>query len=367
MNKTANKEYIQYYKFYLESLAKSKQEALRKMLIAGQVCPMKTNPTTGLPLDNKEIDNIDFVLDCILNSTKALRLIQRAECFEEYKYSMYFKFKTNQEINWRELNSELFLDENQIEFLNNENEIEKSQFFFLNEKVFFKFSFKLELYLSKYYINLFTKASFICIMDLNKEELEIRFNGLVTPFKTTTNYYISFIDKIVKFLETGLNIAISPLDFSFLTIKDNREKIKKTHHIVLTDTDFDDDGGASLRSNGDNKRPYVDEIEELFQIKEKELGEEVTLAEKNMFNFLKREVMDFLRNKEDEARYKKIIIKFGSEGYQTNFTYIYGINACNCIIHHEYLKLKEEGRLDSVRDIIFELEEKFNKSGNCRE
>lgn len=359
-----NAEYIKYFKFFFENFSATKQEKIKEMLISGRVCPIKINPDTALPEDNSKLDTMDFVLNCMLQHQKAIRLFQLSEYFEEYKYSLYYKFEET--IDLKALDSEFFYDENYTEFLNSTTSIEKGQYIKHKGRLLLKFTFKLEKYFTQFMEYQYNKFSFICIFDLTSKNLEIRFDNLVSPFKTSSIYYLQFVKLIVKFMNEKLNINLTPLDFSFLTLKANREIIKETHPIISTSAQFDDSGSADLTCNDENKRPYVDEIEELLKLKEDELGPNISQVEKNTFNYIKREILSFLQTKEDEARYKKIVVKFldildsSEKGYRTTFSYLNNESNSHCIIHHELLNSKQERRLDNVRKIVFELERQFN-------
>lgn len=359
-----NAEYIKYFKFFFENLPNTKKEKIKGMLINGQVCPTKINPDTALPEDNSKLDTMDFVLNCMLQHQKAIRLFQLSEYYEEYKYSMYYTY--SESFQEALLENPCFYNETHTDFLNSPELIEKAQFKKNQNKLYLKFTFKLEKFYPNFMSYEYNKFTFICVFDLSNKNVEIRFNNLVSPFTTNSSYYLHFINLIVKFIKENLSINLISLDFSFLTLKANREVIKQTHPILSTSTQFDDSGSADLTSNDDNKRPYVDEIEELLKLKEEELGTNITQVERNTFNYIRREILSFLQTKEDEARYKKIVVRFSNplddseKGYRTTFSYLNGNTNSHCIVHHELLDLKEGGRLDNVRKIVFELERQFN-------
>lgn len=355
-------EYLEYFNFYLNGLSKAKKKSIKTMLTDAQLAPVEF-ASNGLPKDNSELDVTTFILKCMLNNQKAIELYQRYECYQNYKYSNYFKIISSESIDPTKFNAELIQQTEEVEILNKKNEIEKTMLYSLGGKLCFKFSFGLEKFNEQFMGTTYTKLTFILLVDPVEKTAEIRYDGTTSPFKTTQESYLHFVDLIVKFIKEKFKIELEYMDFLFLTDKEILDKVSNlNYHILETAATFEDSGSAVLSSNLEKQRPFVDEIKNLFDLKEKEFIKDT--MEYKVFDEVKREILDFIQTKENEARYKKIVLEL--EEFRTRFNYVHALSKIICSVHHEFITNNQEGRLENVRDIIFRIEKQFNGSANSR-
>ena len=204
--------------------------------------------------------------------------------------------------------------------------------------------------------------NFLCIIDSKNKILEVRYDGLSYPFKTTQEFYLTLEAEAVKFIMSTLNLKLKSKDLEFLS--KNVDQIKQEgFKIVRKKNHFNDEGGATLHSNRKNMLPYVDDLKELLDYKLKQFT--IGTIEYQIADELSREIKQFLIEKEEESSCLNIILEI--ENYRTHFNFLME-KEISCIVQHEYMDTKNDGgRGDYVRSVILQLEEKFNRVGNQRE
>lgn len=359
-------KYLEYFKHYFINLSKFRKTKIKKLFLENRICPLKIKEN-GMPVDNSKVDVETFVFDCLLLIKESILVFQKNELFQNYKYSVFYKV-LNENLESIKQNildkKDQFFDINsEIEELNifkdngeNKLEIKKSYFYIDNNKIYLKIPLGIEKFDKIYYETVKTKMLFLCIIDLKDRILEVRYEGLTQPFKTNQEFYLLLEEKIVNFIKYELGLKLKNLDLQF--IAKELETLKKANYkIVRRDVEFSDSGSAALGSNKNNMLPYIDDLKTFLELKIKEFEEDT--LEYKVANEMKREILDFFNEKEDESSCTNVILKI--DEYQTHFNYFY---SDKCVVQHEYMSLSsDEGRGDYVREIILQLERQFNKVG----
>lgn len=363
--------YLEYFKHYFLNLSKFRKTRIKKLLIENQICPLKIDEN-GMPIDNTKTDVDNFVLDSFLSTDKAILLFQKNELFQNYKYSIFYKI-LNENLDDIKSNvlgkKDLFFDiDSEIEEFNifkdnnateNAWNIKKTYYSINNEKIYLKIPLGIEKFIANFYGNVKTKMFFLCIIDLENKIMEVRYEGLTQPFKTNQEFYLSLEEKAVNFIKYELKLKLQNLDLQF--IPKEIETLKNMgYKIVRRSAEFSDAGSAALGSNNENMLPYIDDLKIFLELKLKEFEEDTT--EYKVASEMKREILEFFSEKEDESSYTNIILKINN--YQTHFNYFYDDR---CVVQHEYMSSNnDDGRGDYVKGIILQLERQFNKVGNER-
>lgn len=354
-------DYLSHLRVYLNGVSKVKKKNIKTMLKDAQLTPVEFD-SFGMPKDNSELDTTEFILKCMMINQKAIELYQRYECSQNYKYSNYFKTASKNGINYKDFDSKFIQKDDEIEILNKKT-IEKTMLYVIDGKLYFKFSFSLDKFNEQFLQTISTKITFILIIDPVEKNGEIRYDGTTFPFKTTQESYLHFVNLIVEFVKEKFEIELEHIDFCFLTDKDVTDKLSTlNYHLLGTSATFDDSGSAVLSSNNEKQRPFVDEIKNLFDLKEKEFTKET--VEYKVFDEIKREILEFIQTKENEARYKKIVLEL--ESFRTKFNFMQTSLKTICYVHHEFISNNQERRVENVRDIIFRIEKQFNSSTDSR-
>lgn len=360
--------YLEYFKHYFLNLSKFRKVKIKKMLLDNQICPIKIDEN-GMPVDNSKIDVDTFILESFLHSKKAILVFQKYELLQNYKYSIFYKIKNEnlEETKKELLNKEriITIDSEIEEFTivkdNDEKNftVKKAYYYIDDEKIYFKIPLGLEKFDVKYYGNIKTKMFFLCIIDLTNRILEVRYEGLTQPFKTNQEFYLLLENKIIEFIAYELKLNLENFDLQFIAREIEALKAKG-YKIVRRNAHFSDAGSAALGSNNQNMLPYIDDLKTFLELKIKEFDKDTT--EYKIADEMKREIIEFLAEKENESSYTNVILKI--DNYQTHFNYFY---EDKCVIQHEYMSSNnDEGRGEYVREIILQLEKQFNKVGITR-
>ena len=366
------KEYLEYFKYYFQNLAQCRKEKIKSYLLENNICPVTTSEN-GMPIDNTKKNVFDFVMESFLQNKNAILLFQKYELFRNYKYSIFYNIKCNSISNLENILDEkkdsLFDIEKNIEKFNfykdeknSELKIDKAFYFKREEKIYIKIPIGIEKYEESIFQTFKTKMNFLCIIDLKTTTLEVRYDGLYSPFRTTQDFYLILENEVIKFLTTVFLLKLEPKNFDF--IFKNIDDIKSQGFIVVRkESEFNDQGGARLSCNRKNMLPYVDDLKELLKHK-------LTQFEKNTFEYeianeFSREIIQFINEKEEESNCRNIVLQI--DNYRTHFNYV-DSGEISCLIQHEYMDIKnDEGRGDYVREVILQLENKFNRVGNQKE
>lgn len=365
-------DYLEYFKDYFKNLPNFRKEKIKKYLLDNHVCPSITDKE-GKIVDNSKKNVNDFVMQSILENSNAVFLVQKFELFRNYKYSLFYYINNRNNQNIKDSimgKQEIFFDiEKNIEKFNffkdekgNKIKINKCFYFIEKNKIYIKFPIGLERYDEIYFQTFKTKMTFLCILDLEKNILEVRYDGLYTPFRTTQDFYLQLENEIILFLMSYLNIELKSKKFDF--IYKEIDNIKKQGFIIVRkESEYNDQGGAKLSCNKKNMLPYIDDLKELLKYKLEQF--EKNTGEYEIANEISREILQFINEKEEESNCTNIVLQIND--YRTHFNYLDNENL-NCIIQHEYMDTKnDEGRGDYVREVILQLENEFNKVGSSRD
>lgn len=364
--------YLEYFRDYFKNLPNFRKEKIKKFLLDNHVCPPITNKE-GKVVDNSKKNVNDFVMETLLENIDGIFLVQKYELFRNYKYSLFYDINNFRNQNIKEnvmKNPNIFFDiEKNIEKFNffkdeknNKLKIDKCFYFIEKNKIYIKFPIGLEKYDDIYFQTFKTKMTFLCILDLEKNILEVRYDGLYTPFRTTQDFYLLLENEVITFLMTFLSIKLESKNFDFIYKK--IDEIKNQGYIIVRkESEYNDQGGAKLLCNKKNMLPYIDDLKELLEYKLEQF--EKNTCEYEIANEISREILQFINEKEEESNCTNIVLKIND--YRTHFNYLDNDNL-SCIIQHEYMDTKnDEGRGDYVREVILQLENKFNKVGNSRD